>query len=192
MSTTGTEEHSSEDQALVNKQGSLQALSGKNTNAFKSLSIIYAVNISHTLQWLFVVLLVNITAVCLKPYGWGWRCFFVVYSLVTWERGEQWCSISFYVNCYTLDEETCTFFVLSYSETHTGRANKNNCSLGVEVESTEEWRWHPFLNFSMPRYVHVYVCAFLLPHHWAKYASGFVISKSKHEITVISHLTEAG
>ena len=49
------------------------------------------------------------------------------------------------------------FFVLSHSVAHTERANKNNCSLGVDVVSPEEWRWHPFLNAT----VYAYMCMFV-------------------------------
>lgn len=73
---------------------------------------------------------------------------------------------------------------------------KNSFSLGVDIVSTQEWRWLPFLNFWMPLRVRcVYLWAvrsFFLLHHRAKYASGFAISKSKHNITVISHPPEAG
>lgn len=64
----------------------------------------------------------------------------------------------------------------------------------MDVVLTEEWWWHPFLllNAKLCTCVCPCVAEFPLPlHHWSECASGFAISKSKHEITVVSHLAEA-
>lgn len=61
VSPTGTVEQSSEDQALVNKQCSLQALTGKTQTLLTTHSHLYREYLIYSAMTAFVVLLVNIT-----------------------------------------------------------------------------------------------------------------------------------
>lgn len=111
----------------------------------------------------FVVHLVNMTTIWLENMTEDedvslWSTPFLLQT-----GCEQLCSISFYViwyfsftfvepqvstlisesdniekNVFLVGKHVLFFFVLSHSEANTERANKNNCSLGVDVVSTEE------------------------------------------------------